>query len=223
MPYGGVMVCDYADSITNYSPIAYLTPPTDGSWRVVGFGYELTNTTPVMYQSGTLLSYQSPYIGGTVSSVPIAEVGVASPLSDVRYVIPVSGRELPAPFTFSEASSLPTAKQWESKHGAYVIPRLTSFDSPFMAPMLDETSNTVINVATKHGDHTTVNANTGIVAGEMGFLLPDTINRIAPDTPRDITRAFMAPTPTMPYTSTGIHLTGLSPQSTFSLVVTWYV
>lgn len=92
-----------------------------------------------------------------------------------------------------------------------------------MAPMLDETSNTVINVATKRGDHTTLNANTGVVGGEMGFLLPDTINRIAPDTPRDITRAFMAPTPTMPYTSTGIHLTGLSPQSTFSLVVTWYV
>lgn len=57
MPYGGVMVCDYADSIVNYNPMAYLTPPTDGSWRVVGFGYELTNTTPVMYQSGTLLSY----------------------------------------------------------------------------------------------------------------------------------------------------------------------
>lgn len=108
--YGGVMVCDYADSIVNYNPMAFLTPPTDGSWRVVGFGYELTNTTPVMYQSGTLLSYQSPYIGGTVSSVPLAEVSVASPESDVRYVVPISGRELPAPFTFSEASSLPTAK-----------------------------------------------------------------------------------------------------------------
>lgn len=44
----------------NYESIIGLEPPGDGVWRVVGFGWEIINTTPTMYKSGSLLMYQSP-------------------------------------------------------------------------------------------------------------------------------------------------------------------
>lgn len=46
--YGGIMVCDYSDGTLEpkYESMETFAPPTDSAWRIVGFGYELTNTTP---------------------------------------------------------------------------------------------------------------------------------------------------------------------------------
>lgn len=40
-----------------YSVVAALEPVTDGPSRVVGMGWELINTTPEMYKSGSVLVY----------------------------------------------------------------------------------------------------------------------------------------------------------------------
>lgn len=53
--YGGVMV---KQGDGQYQPIGGLDPIYDGPYRIVGFGWELINTTPTMYKSGSLLVYQ---------------------------------------------------------------------------------------------------------------------------------------------------------------------
>lgn len=44
--YGGIMVNDYAATSLGYTTAGRFDAPPDAAWRVVGFGYELTNTTP---------------------------------------------------------------------------------------------------------------------------------------------------------------------------------
>lgn len=55
--YGGVMV---AHGNNPYDPLIELDSIEDGPYRIVGFGWELINTTPSMYKSGSLLVYQCP-------------------------------------------------------------------------------------------------------------------------------------------------------------------
>lgn len=38
---------------------------------------------------------------------------------------------LPTPYPSEAATTLPSSKQWDSKHGLYVVPRLATFDGPF--------------------------------------------------------------------------------------------
>lgn len=126
--YGGIMVADYSgdDDDPQYLSLSSFSPPADGAWRVVGFGYELTNTTPTMYQSGSLLTYQSPTGLYHSAATPLIEVELGEPATSTLAVHgAVSGLAVPAPSTVDEATALPTAKQWDAKHGAYVIPRLT--------------------------------------------------------------------------------------------------
>lgn len=40
-----------------YYTVASLDDIYDGPYRVVGFGWELINTTPTMYKSGSILVY----------------------------------------------------------------------------------------------------------------------------------------------------------------------
>lgn len=152
--YGGIMVRDYDATATPdaYQTVATLDAPRDASWRVVGFGYELTNTTPTMFQSGSLVTYQaaqslhrSAYNGSSQrhpTATPTADYHTDFVSSDLL--------GLPYPATIDEATAYPTAKQWDAKHGAYVIPRLTSFDSDFMSPLVpdDESLRRVLTGST---------------------------------------------------------------------------
>lgn len=126
------MVADYSGNAESpvYAPMQSFTPPTDGAWRVVGFGYELTNTTPTMYQSGSILTYQSPTGVYLSAANAIGEIGIDDDTTTGRLAFhsAVQASAVPAPSTVDEATALPTAKQWDAKHGAYVIPRLTHFD-----------------------------------------------------------------------------------------------
>lgn len=129
---------DAAAAVDTYQTVASLDAPLDASWRVVGFGYELTNTTPTMFQSGSLVTYQaaqslhrSAYYGQSRRRPAATE--------DADFLADFVSSDLiglPYPATIDEATAYPTAKQWDAKHGAYVIPRLTSFDSDFMSPVV---------------------------------------------------------------------------------------
>lgn len=59
--YGGIMQrTGDQEAGLRYSTIASLDTPPDGPCRVVGMGWEVINTTPEMYKSGSLLVYQCP-------------------------------------------------------------------------------------------------------------------------------------------------------------------
>lgn len=49
-----------ADQTGVYTTVAALDPIRDGPSRLVGLGWELINTTPSMYKSGNVLTYQCP-------------------------------------------------------------------------------------------------------------------------------------------------------------------
>lgn len=60
--YGGIMVSPGPTpaGYWKYETVVGLDPIYDGPWRVCGFGWELINTTPTMYKSGSILVYQCP-------------------------------------------------------------------------------------------------------------------------------------------------------------------
>lgn len=133
--YGGIMVNDYGATSLGYTTSGQFDAPPDAAWRVVGFGYELTNTTPQMYQSGSLITYQAPQTIHQGAWSGLGElIRTQTPLSHTSFEFASSAVGLPMPATIDEATAFPTTKQWDAKHGAYVIPRLTNFDGEFMAP-----------------------------------------------------------------------------------------
>lgn len=57
--YGGLMVS--TDGL-KYETVAALDDITDGPNRIIGMGWEVINTTPEMYKSGSILTYQCPWL-----------------------------------------------------------------------------------------------------------------------------------------------------------------
>lgn len=103
-----------------------------------------------MYQSGSMVTYQAPQCLSAAAATGLQTVVIASdqPSHGIVGCPALSALTLPAPPSIDEATAYPTAKQWDAKHGAYVIPRLTSFDhgfnsfagsagNPYSMPFLD--------------------------------------------------------------------------------------
>lgn len=179
-----------------------------------------------MYQSGSMVSYQSPssvYAAGAGSYCYELHDGVPG----VGMLIPSTVTMLPGPSSIDEATSLPTAKQWDAKHGCYLIPRLTNFDGPFNGPDVTDTVDAkvgtlAISNATAAADSVVVSPNilgTGPSVG-ISHSTAARIDSIA--LAASIGNLFSAG-PLMPYSATGVHFTGLSPESTFTFVATWYI
>lgn len=134
---------------------------------------------------------------------------------------------LPGPSTIDEATSLPTAKQWDAKHGCYLIPRLTSFDGPFNGPDCDDTDDAKLNTIALHTATAVVDnvscAPNLIGSGPAVGISHSTATRIsASPLPASVGNLFSSG-PLMPYSATGVHFTGLSAESTFTFVATWYI
>lgn len=131
------------------------------------------------------------------------------------------------PATIDEATAFPTTKQWDAKHGAYVIPRLTNFDGEFMAPGRTASPDYrhIQPIRTNEQYHD----NSGplpLESGRLCYLSQQAASRMVPAIsafPSEDYSAGLGVATAMPYTTTGIHLTGLSPESTFTFVATWYI
>lgn len=192
----------------------------------MGFGYELTNTTPAMYQSGSMVTYQAPQCISVASSTGQQRVTpVTANANDDFMVYPLANiLTLPSPPSVDEATAYPTAKQWDSKHGAYVIPRLTSFDHDFNSYAGSASDPFSFPMATTRATGSVTPTSVDIRGGRVVGIPYTGATRITPisDASTSIS-SFLGTGALMPYTTTGIHLTGLSPESTFTLVATWYI
>lgn len=233
-PYGGVMV---RKGNGLYSTIVALDNVLDGPFRIVGFGWELINTTPTMYKSGSILVYQCPQQianGGQAGALTGAADIPGSPgyIAGVGALLPANAlKMLPIPLTAEEATTLPSSKQWDSKHGIYCVPRLTEFDAPFHYPGV--VASAAANGAALLGKKSSPieelfdYANSSYNAGEPGCL-PYRGEKFFTSSPvGDVANPayapFVGPVTLMPYTASGAHITGLSPESTFTLVATYFV
>jgi len=134
--FGGLSVYTFASSDNNVDIFtgnvlshANLTPAAadlTNPYRVVASGFEVYNTSPVLYQSGACAIY----------SQPVADYNVAPAATLVAQTTPpavgsasVNLMDAP-PSSVSEALRLPNSTQWEAKEGCYVINKLHKNDLP---------------------------------------------------------------------------------------------
>jgi len=180
-------------------PPSYIT----GKHRVVSKGFEVYNTSPVLYKSGTVTCWRSP-----------------TPSTDAAYagqIIIVSGTTPPTPAgnslvsflefegppaTSAKALLLPDSKQWDAEKGCYVVSSLHSVDvpvrntSPLSSLITDNTSGSPLLV-------------TSTLIAESGTGIPASIVYVP--TAQDAGEFDLC----------GAYFTGLSPQS--SLLVNYNV
>jgi hypothetical protein len=100
--------------------------------RVIGAGFEVTNTTAPLYRSGSVVVYDSPSNWGTCDTFmysPLADLPTAPPnpsaaFSNVHFEV-VMG----PPSTLDQAILLPNSKQWGAEEGAYCVAKFSSMDN----------------------------------------------------------------------------------------------
>lgn len=113
LEYGGIMQArGGAEGSTSpywYKPMASLDKITDGPYRLVGMGWEVINTTPEMYKSGSLLVYQCPQVTADTGYTSIGQVYVGLSTNGTEYF---TGRlkQLPVPYDAESATTLPSSK-----------------------------------------------------------------------------------------------------------------
>lgn len=233
----------------NYQTVAALDDITDGPNRVIGMGWEVINTTPEMYKSGSILTYQCPWLPADTGSAGYYLVAGHSGMvgidgytsgSMVNRVMQAA-QVLPTPYDSTSATTLPSSKQWDAGHGLYCVPRLSQFDGPFtyggQSGAFDVWSAVLKNdpgefaIYSSNVDKIYSKFRGGQVDAKGGqpCVLNDTqwlnfyrSDGSIPPQQEQHNLAFGGAC-LSGYTATGAHLTGLSPESTFTVVLTYYV
>lgn len=219
-----------------YKSVMSLDQIYDGPFRVVGFGWELINTTPTMYKSGSILVYQCPQQrskGGFTNLSRYASLCTPSSPATAVFAGPLQSLSqwevLPCPLTPEEAATLPSSKQWDSKHGVYCVPRLTEFDPEFnYCSAVTVNGNVDVAVTTNAGLQTTQVISQQHLKSGRPAIIPYRGEPFFSDTfqanyMQPSSQPFVGGVTPMPYTASGCHITGLSPESTFTVVATYFV
>lgn len=204
-------------------------PQTDSSvrYRIVGHGFELTNTTAELYKQGTLTCVRSSQkktkaqnvVAGinvvTNQSMVSSAVGNSAPISNYN-----SGSmdvfQTP-PATIDDAM-LNGALQWPAAEGAYVV---SIIDNDSNAHTAEVPSNFALDTNNFQNlpsavDPMPFSAITALVAVNND-VIPIAGSNTGIATPYSVSQHFT------PRDCSAVYLQGLSPQSTFTLTVIYYV
>lgn len=167
-----------------------------GNSRIVGMGFEIVNTTSEMYKQGSLTAYRMP-------QNPTAHIESLCSLTESLSVGAPCQRIQGVPAILSEATMLKGTRTWDAKEGAYA----TMFQSSITNPLSTLT-------------------NKMIVVGEPAPVTPSSDALVSPYA----INALFGPSQAIPalqkitcFDTTGVFLTGLSNQSTFSVRLKVYV
>jgi len=171
----------------------------DGVTRVIGMGYEVTNTTAEINKQGTVTSYRMPQYGSKVGSV------VRANLANNRAEIATQGWLFP-PMKAEYANLLKGTRTWDAASGVYATAVLNSVENPLTT--LSSTA-TMMQLSVMGGIATDVTLSP----------VTEVNNNPFPDASLD------APThqQCMPYDTTGSIFTGLSNATTLTVKVKFYV
>jgi len=201
------------------------TQAARGRRRLISMGYEITNTTAPLYKQGTLTAYRLPQTAALATSICAPNTTSARPIFDVPNGTgnePCSGCYPPRalyktyntpPASVGLAMEYAGSRQWEAKDGAYVA---VSQD----CERNQLAYNDHVYVAFADGDSTPedyVN-----VAGNTYNALAAT--SVLPTTTTDgncYLASSLLPTSALhlPFHTTGVILSGLSQQSTFTVTL----
>jgi len=102
--------------------------------RVIGAGFEVTNTTAPLYKSGSVIVYDSPSNWGTCDTFVLSgafENGAT--LNPPNTVGGVTNTHFEVcmgpPVTLDQAILMPNSKQWSAEEGAYCVAKFSSMDN----------------------------------------------------------------------------------------------
>jgi len=135
--WGGLQYDIYPTG-TIYSPLASyggggLALPstfTSGDYRIIGYGFEVINTTAELYKGGTVTVYrQSTPRTETACTLPITSGGISGSTTygyGFTSVIPIPA----PPSSIAAAMQLAGTLQWGAEKGVYVAATMNSTDNP---------------------------------------------------------------------------------------------
>jgi hypothetical protein len=167
-----------------------------GKCRCVAGGFEVINTTAPLYAQGLVTCYRMPqsFTPMFVQNVAPLQTGTGSSYD----LTPALAVELP-PGSVDKALVLPSSKQWDAKRGAYCVFTLATSE----VPLLSFDSRTRLYLANNNPTSTQIPAlaqaiNPSSSSGNMGSYLSY-------------------------FNTSGVYLTGLSPQTTLQVNVKYIV
>lgn len=188
---GGTESTLHLTNDANTKRISLNTRSVQGEGRLIGIGMEIVNTTAEIYKQGTLCVAQcNPGFNHPGASVVNYKDINASP-----YATAAVGASMlqELPYSVSTVKRIPGSGTWEASKGVYVVPRMTTFS----LPLTGEANNTVQYRSSVDG-------------GKCLHVVPYQYSASIP-TFRRLDRSGFAPI--------AVSLTGLSPQTTFTITL----
>lgn len=174
--------------------------------RLVGGGFEVTNTTAPLYQQGLVTAYRLPQVDAPgIVAMQYKDSGGSSTNSHTSSLI----HTLP-PGTVAEALVLPASKQWPASRGCYSVMALNNMENPFRG--IDSRPRLYLEATAP--DSILVGSNSRYVGGvtskynTTGAFPGDFVMNAAYSTP---------------FNTSGAFFTGLSTQTTLQVNAKWIV
>lgn len=171
-----------------------------GITRVIGMGFEIHNTTSEIHKQGTITCYRMPQMGSQYQIRALNNAGT--------FVTPVIGEMFRLrPCTVAQANLLKGTRTWNAAEGAYCTVLQNSVHNPLKQL---ESQQILYNTEASTGAASTVIASQWDAQGP-GATAPNA------------TASSFEPNQIMPFDTTGVFLTGLSPETTLTVKLKVYV
>lgn len=174
------------------NPYQFLSSKT----RVVGYAFEVVNTTAPLYKQGSVIAYRMPQLCGELMWAK----GFTTTTSALNVVIPtVMDHYAMPPSTPSEAIALPSSKMWDAAKGFYGVCTMTN-ETNTMQSFNNKKFVWLPNGTPTSGVTGAVTSTNPTVSGDF--------------TSFQMTNRWFAP-----YNTTGAYFTGLSKETTLQVNV----
>jgi hypothetical protein len=199
-----------------------ITPPGNlqsGKRRLIAMGYEIHNTTATLYKQGTITAYRMPN-----TEVDAELVGLLDPVAEGSYSSSTNNYSaIPYPTTYkcatlppsqvNEAMTYTDARQWDAEEGAYVVCRFDINRNQLR-------QNTMSNVAFLGGDNFQQNVATSLnLAGRSALATGQYYDANVLQSGNFVGVTSPQAHFSLPFHTSGVFLSGLSPQSTFAVTL----
>lgn len=192
---------------TDHDVLASTTLPSlnstdlaSGVTRVIGLGYEVTNTTAEINKQGSVTSYRMPQYASATGAI----CTVNDAISMVASVPVVRWRAPPA--NTAEANLLKGTRTWDAASGVYATAVLNSVANPLV--MVNNSANLYVADPYPNAPGVAVLSPTSVAIGNTG----PAVSVVVPSV-----------TQQMPYDTTGSMFTGLSNATTLTIKLKVYV
>lgn len=180
-------------------PAAGVEDLCSGITRVIGMGFEITNTTSELNKQGTLTVYRMPQLGNTYQMKTISNGTLVAPVVGEMWRLP--------PRTVADANLLKGTKTWAASDGVYCTCLQNSVHNPLR---MMESQQLMYGSEVDPG-----------VASLVMATQYDAMGAAA--TAPNASCVAFPPNQTMPFDTTGVFLTGLSNSTTLSITMKVYV